>query len=113
MCHLRRRARHDELRAGAGRATSISRERIERVPAVVHAQIRSMIRVLRSLGPRSEGETAYSPAFLISGVAPESKPAGRMVRSDIHHALDTILPDGQIACAIEPNAGQASDEKIF
>jgi hypothetical protein len=50
-------------RACPGRATSISCEKIERVRTIVHAQIRSISRELRSLGPRSQGETAYSPAF--------------------------------------------------
>ena len=88
-------------RAGRDRATSISREKIEKVPIVVHAQILSITRVLRSLGPRSEGETAYSPAFPISGVTPESKPAGWV--SPIAQPIHNFCPTGK---SLElPNCG--------
>ena len=65
-------------RVGPGRATSISREKIERVRIIVHAQIRSITRVLRSLGPRSEGETAYSPSLVIKGATRKSKCCARV-----------------------------------
>jgi hypothetical protein len=60
-------------RACPDRATSISCEKIDRVCTVVHAQIRSIYRVLRSLGPGSQGETAYSPFLLISGITSKGK----------------------------------------
>src|SRR5271168_735755 len=53
---------------------------MRRVRITVHAQIRSIIRVLRSLGPRSEGETAYSPFLVIKAATRKSKRCARGVQ---------------------------------
>jgi hypothetical protein len=66
-------ARHGDAARRPKPGNSISCVGIERVSTVVHAQIRSISRVLRSLGPRSQGETAYSPALLISGIGAPSR----------------------------------------
>src|ERR1700722_6475096 len=72
---------------------------MRRVRIIVHAQIRSIIRVLRSLGPRSEGETAYSPTLVIKGATLKSK--RRLASSDPHidcavlRRLESSVPIGR------------------
>jgi hypothetical protein len=73
----------------------------EEVRTTDHAQIRSIFRVLRSLGPRSQGETAYSPNLLISGTTPEGKTGGRAdtIHTCFHGALHNLSHDKCLSLA--------------